>query len=204
MSKKKTKPTPVFCTDGRLGSIIDDEHTATDGSQQALIELTDGTQVLIPTNVLSKRTDGSYALPFSRQAIQQDYRTPDGTRIVIPIVAEELSVGKRVIETGRVRVHKNVHEHTEQIDEPLFREHVHVERVAVDKVLEQPVGVHYEGDVMVIPVIEEVLVVEKRLIHRENVRISKLRTATTESQNVTLRREELTVERLDSQADGHE
>ncbi len=204
MSKKKTKPAPVFGNDGRIGTVIEDEQTAADGSHQALIELTDGTQALIPANVLVKRADGSYTLPFSGQEIQQNYRTPDGTQIVIPIVAEELSVGKRVVETERVRIRKVVHEHTEQIDEPLFREQVQVERVAVNQVLEQPIGMYYEGDVMVIPVVEEVLVVEKRLMHRENVRISKLRTPTMESQNVTLRREELAVERLDPDTDGNE
>jgi len=70
---------------------------------------------------------------------------------VIPVVEEELRVGKRVVETGRVRVSKTVHEHEEFLDEPLMREEYDVERVPVDAFVDGPVGPRHEGDGEIVP-----------------------------------------------------
>ena len=51
----------------------------------------------------------------------------------VPVVAEELVVGKRTVETGRVRLTKKVREREETVDEPLLREDVTVERVLVNR-----------------------------------------------------------------------
>jgi uncharacterized protein (TIGR02271 family) len=102
-----------------------------------------------------------------------------------------------VVETGRVRVRKLVQEHSEQIDTPVLREEVQVERVPRNQILDQPAAVRYEGEVMIIPVMEEVLVIEKRLMLREEVHITKQRSRTSESREIPLRREEVVVERLE-------
>ena len=51
---------------------------------------------------------------------------------------------------------------------------------------------------MIVPIMEEVLVIEKRLILKEELHIHKRRVETHQPQQVTLRREEVRVERLDS------
>ena len=86
-------------------------------------------------------------------------------------------------------------ERTEVVDLPLTREEVSVERVAVNRVVDGPVETRREGDTWIVPVLEEVLVVEKRLMLREEVRITTRRTEVAEPQTVTLRREEAVVER---------
>jgi stress response protein YsnF len=78
---------------------------------------------------------------------------------------------------------------------PLSRERVEVERVAVNRIVEQAPAVRTEGDVTIIPVLEEVLVVEKRLMLREEVRLVRRREETREQQTVTLRKEEVEVTR---------
>lgn len=117
-------------------------------------------------------------------------------KIIVPVVAEELVVAKRVRETGKVRVTTRVTERQEVVDEPLEQEDVLVERVPVNRVVEGPVEIRQEGDTMIVPILEEVLVIEKRLMLKEEVRITRRRAVTHTPQTVTLRREEVEVERL--------
>jgi stress response protein YsnF len=83
------------------------------------------------------------------------------------------------------------------VDEPLLREEVAVERVPVNRVVEGPIPVRSEGDTMIVSVLEEVLVVETRLILKEEVHITTRRTETHTPERVTLRREDVTIERVD-------
>jgi uncharacterized protein (TIGR02271 family) len=117
---------------------------------------------------------------------------------VIPVIEEALQVGKRRVETeSGVRIHKKVQEREQLVDQPLTREEVDVERVSVNREIERPVGVRYEGDTMIIPIIEEVLVVEKRLILTEELRVTRRRTEFRAPQRVVLRRELASVERIE-------
>jgi len=84
-------------------------------------------------------------------------------RTVIPVVQEELVVSKRVVETGHgIRVTKTVSEREEIVDELLAREDVVVERVRVNQVVDVAnlPGTRYEGETMIVPALEEVLIVE--------------------------------------------
>ena len=115
---------------------------------------------------------------------------------VVPLLAEQLDVRMRRVETGRVRVTKRVETHEEQVDLPTVRDTVTVERVPIEQFVHAVPAVRHEGDVTIIPVIEEVLVVEKRLMLLEEVRLTVRRTVTHDSQTVTLRKETAHVERL--------
>ena len=115
--------------------------------------------------------------------------------LVIPVIEESLDVSKGVVETGVVRVHKSVREHEVVISEPLTSETVHVERVPMDVIVDGPLPVRTEGDVTVIPVVEEVLVTTKQLRLVEEVRITRVRSTNVYHQNVKLRAEDIDVER---------
>lgn len=121
-------------------------------------------------------------------------------RLVVPVVEEELSVTKQRIERGGVRIVKTVSERVETVDIPLLEEQTEVERVAVNRMVESAPPVRFEGDVMVVPVLEEVIVTEKRLMLREELRIRKRQVEVSKPQQVTLRREEVNVERFTSGA----
>ena len=123
-------------------------------------------------------------------------RTNTAGEIVVPLIAEEISIGKRTVETGGVRVHKTVREDVQTISEPIIREHIEVERVPVNKYVEAAPGIRYEGEIMIVPVLEEVTVTEKRLLLREEIRLVKRREEIANTQQVTLRREEISVEEL--------
>ena len=105
------------------------------------------------------------------------------------------------VETGRVRIRKIVHEREEIVDPPLVRDEVDIERVPINRVVEGPISVRSEEDTLIIPVLEEVLVIEKRLLLKEEVRITKRRVETHTPQRVTLRREEAAVERINREGD---
>lgn len=120
----------------------------------------------------------------------------DDEEIVVPVVEETIDVQTRKVATGKVRITKVVHEREEAIDEPLLYETVDVERVKIDRVVDGPVAMRQEGDTLIIPILEEVLVVEKRLILKEEVRITRRRTTKHHSEQITLRSEEPAVERI--------
>ena len=96
-----------------------------------------------------------------------------GQEVRVPIVEEQVTVGKREVETGRVRVHTVVDEEKLNLTELLERDVVEIERVPVGKEVAQAPLPFEEGDVLVIPVIEERLIVEKRLVVVEEVRVRR-------------------------------
>jgi uncharacterized protein (TIGR02271 family) len=114
-----------------------------------------------------------------------------------PVIEERLEVGRRTVYTGAVRVRKRVHEVTEQVREPLANEYVDVERVPVGRLLQEPVGIRHEGDVTIVPVVEERLVIRKQLVLVEEIRLTRRREVSETNEDVTLRRESVVVERLD-------
>jgi uncharacterized protein (TIGR02271 family) len=117
-------------------------------------------------------------------------------KLLIPVIAEEAFINKRVVETGKVRISKRISEREELIDEPLFREEVTVERVPINQYVDQLPQVRHEGDVMIIPVVQEQLVMQKRLVLVEELRVRKQIVEAHQPQSVTLRREEVDVRRI--------
>ena len=179
---------------------IDTTTWALDGSQpEVVVQLDDGRQILVPLEALHRQEDGSYALHLDPAELETRPDTGShvsGRSLVIPVMAETLEIDKRRVETGRVRVRKIVHEHEETVDPPLWREDVVIERVPINRVVTEPLSVRTEGETLIIPLLEEVLVVEKRLLLKEEVRITKRRIDTHAPQRITLRREEAAVERI--------
>ena len=115
---------------------------------------------------------------------------------VIPVFEEELSVAKRVVETARVQVSRITHQHQQLVDELLQLEKVEVERVPIDRPIETMPSIRQEGDVTIVPVVEEILKVERRLVLKEEVHIRRVKQTERHQELVTLRRQEALVSRL--------
>jgi uncharacterized protein (TIGR02271 family) len=113
----------------------------------------------------------------------------------LALAHEEVEVGKRKTETGRVRVRKVVRQHEALVDEALLREDVEVQRVPVNRPAKGVPAPHYEGEILVIPVVEEVLVVSKQLMVKEELRIRRRAKRSPHRQRVLLRSEVAVVER---------
>ena len=124
----------------------------------------------------------------------------DQDALRIPVIEEQLAFGTRVVETGRgVRIHKTVSEQPVTIDERLSRDEVEVRHVPVDRMVaagETPAN-RYEGDTLIIPVLEEVLVVERRLRIKEELHITRTRHEERYQETVPLKVERVDVERFD-------
>jgi stress response protein YsnF len=118
--------------------------------------------------------------------------------IAVPVTREEVEVTTRVVDTGRgVRVSKTVTEQPEEVRETLWHETVDVRRVPVDRVVAEAPPSRYEGDVLVVPVLEEILVVEKRYRIREELHITRVRQQHEHRETVPLRVEDVRVEAFD-------
>lgn len=182
---------------GQRAVIVSTEHAK--GEECAWLRLDDGTQLLVPVAMLTRLDDGGYRLPISFDAAREQARN---VRISMPVMEELLEVDKRKVDTGRgVRLRKTVSEREHLIDEPLQRDELAVERIPVGQIVEEePPQMRYEGDTLVVPVLEEVLVVEKRLLLKEEIRITRHRHEVHEPQRVSLRTEHVEVARFDEQA----
>lgn len=205
-----TRPAIMQVTDpDGVRGIIDTTATGWDpGLPHAEIELVGGGTVVVPTASLELQPDGILRFPHSLRELEQrsgvtdfdvsglDVSDLDDERITIPVIAESLRLTRRLRETGRVRIHKQVHERQETVDLPLIQETTEVEHVAINREVDGPVPIRQEGDTTIIPVLEEVLVVEKRWILREELHVRVRRSEHHESQVVTLRSEQVTVENL--------
>jgi uncharacterized protein (TIGR02271 family) len=172
-----------------------------DGSQpEVLVQLDDGRQVLVSLEALHRHEDGRYAFHLDRaelEARQGRASHVSGRPFVVPVIVEALEIDKRRVETGRVRIRKVVHEREEVIEQPLLSEEVSIERVPIHRFVDEAIPIRYEGDTMIISLLEEVPVVEKRLMLREELRITTRHVEAHRPVRVTLRREEATVEHLD-------
>ncbi|WP_425449979.1 YsnF/AvaK domain-containing protein [Virgifigura deserti] len=185
----------VTDSDGLEGRIVALEPGNDETGTRVMIELAGGRHVLVPRDMLNPEDDNSIRLPLSFSTITSDAGTEEHR---IPVVEERLAVRKRKVVTGKVRVTKRVREREMVVDEPLLRERVEVTRVPVGQWVDAPVPPWREGDTMIIPLLEEVIVVEKRLRVVEEVRITTHRSEFHDPKTVTLRSEEAVVEPLSS------
>jgi stress response protein YsnF len=120
---------------------------------------------------------------------------------VIALAEEEVRLDKRMVTTGKVRVRTIVDVETELAKATLDGETVEVTRVPIDRIVEQPPGIRVEDNVTIIPVLEEVLIVEKRLVLKEEVHIRKLATTEDVEIPVELRKQHAVIERLPADED---
>jgi len=112
---------------------------------------------------------------------------------VISVLRETLNVSKREVERGRVVIHKTVSERDEAVEILLRQTDVSVERVPVGRTVTEAPATRQEGDVMIVPVMEEVLVVEKRLVLKEELHIRRTTTDRMSHEVVRLRSENVEI-----------
>ena len=119
-------------------------------------------------------------------------RLADAGERVIPLAKERARVDVRASERTAATIRLRTREEEVPVAQTLRRERVEIERVPVDRLVDEPPAAREEGDVTVIPIVEEVLVKRFRVI--EEVRLAR-RTETVEvNETVTLRRQEASVE----------
>src|SRR5215469_4337937 len=114
----------------------------------------------------------------------------------LQLFAEEAHVSRRTVETGRVRIAKVTHTRDHVVDEWLARTNVEVERVPVGRVIDAIPPVEGDADHTIIPIVEETVVVERRLVLKEELHIRRKRTTERYQETVKLRHQTAEVTRI--------
>ncbi|ALJ01497.1 hypothetical protein DC20_15450 [Rufibacter tibetensis] len=124
--------------------------------------------------------------------------------MTIPVIEERVHLDKRVVETGSVRITKVITEQEVPLNIPLIQEEHDIQHVPVNQYVDSPPPpIRYEGDTMIIPIVQEVMVVEKRLMVIEELHITKNKVQTNDVQQISLRKEEIRIERIPSDQTGN-
>jgi uncharacterized protein (TIGR02271 family) len=162
------------------------------GAPHAVVRRARGERVLVPRARLSARDDGSYVVSSASSRDGDETAQP----MVVPVVEERVLVDKQPVEAGGVRVVKRVVTREQPVAVDLGHDEVTTERIPVGRVVDEAPSVRTEGDTLIVPILEEVVVVEKRLMVREELRITRRRVVEHASSTATVRREVVDVESI--------
>jgi stress response protein YsnF len=168
-----------------LGVAIDDSHTPI-----ARIRLARG-ELELPFELLEHDEHGSYRV----RGRWRDYtvRAQDGTTS-IPVIEERVKVDVRPAPERRMRIRRRVVTEAKEVEVPLREDRIDVQRVPVGAFVDRMPEPREEGDVLVIPVVEEVAVVEKRLRVVEELRVRVIRDRRVHRETVPVSRHDVEIE----------
>ena len=177
-----------------IGTVVDHDGTVCQlqslDDQQALLRLENGRLVSVPATMLEAQSDGHYRLTFNlNRFLSEDV-------MALPVTEEQITVDKQAV-VNKVRISKTIQTEDVQVNQLLTQDTIQIDHVPINQYVDAPTPVRHEGDTIIIPLLEEVLVVEKRLLLREEIRISRQQTTTNNPQTYTLRREDIQVQRED-------
>jgi stress response protein YsnF len=150
---------------------------------QTLLNAKRGTEM--STDPESIRSDEPSAIP----SVEKEQR--------LPLAEDVLHLGKQEVSTGKVRVNTVVDTEEKFVRETLEQHSVEVTRIPKNEVVDVVPTVRTENGVVIVPVFEEVVVVETKLVLREEVHIRTNVSQDTVEFHVPLRKQRAVVERLD-------
>ena len=117
--------------------------------------------------------------------------------VVVPVVTEELHADAVPVQTGGVRVTKHLEGHDEILEQELRKGRVEIKRVKTDRVVDGPQPIQRLGNTLVIPVVAEVLHVEKRWVVTEEIHLTQIEERETTQETVRVNHEKAEIERFD-------
>ncbi len=117
-------------------------------------------------------------------------------RHVLPVVEERAAVTTHEVDKGGVRVSTEIVTEDETVETELHDQTAELERVRVDRVVEERPEPRLEGDTVVVPILEERVVVTKQLVVTEEVRIKIDEVTRLDKQSIPLAKEKVTINRI--------
>lgn len=116
---------------------------------------------------------------------------------IIPVIEEHAVIRKEIVETGKVRIKKRVTEETAVVPLPIVNESYHIEHVPMaSKIFDTPPpALRYEGDKMIVTVLREITVVQKKYEVIEEIHLTRRLTETPLVQEITLLKEHVDIVR---------
>jgi uncharacterized protein (TIGR02271 family) len=195
----------VIGSDGLRGVLLDPLPVRPARQETVRVRLTDSSVVRVPADSFVTGSDGTLLMPFGPDDFARAGSAPDESQSdgegVIPVIAEEVVVGRKAVPTGGVRVTRRVLEHDETVEVPVVRERLDVRRVAVGRDVDGPLPVRREGDTTIIPIVVEEIVVTKRYRLKEEVHVTRTAREELHRERVTVMRQEPVIEEMDAR--GH-
>ena len=117
---------------------------------------------------------------------------------VIPLTEEQLIVGKREVETGRVRLRRETEEILQTVQVPLTESHWEIEHVTIEQMVDGQPEIRRVGETMIFPLVEERLVVKRELWLKEEVHVRKVSSTVEKSAEFALKRDVLREEHAEA------
>lgn len=182
---------PVYDANGEIGRVTD--VTDLQGSRQSgdLWVMLNGQDrpIRIARDQVSEATPERVTLAVPRDQLRNDDQT-----IRVPLHEEILEATTHEVERGHVRVRKTVETVPYEETFMVGSEDVSVEHVPVDQMVDHAPEPRWEGDTLIVPLVEEVLVVEKRLRVHEELHVTRKRSEKQRTVHEDLRREVARIE----------
>lgn len=208
-TRRTRRGAAVQCTDGNAGTVVGVDNDGADRPQYLRVTPHGGgEQLLVPLNLIQGiRDDGTVVLSCSRGDLDRWSAPPTDSApgtTTLPAAAEQVGTihlheerlvpHKDLRTIGEVEVRTAMEEFPGRLEVAALREEVELEHVPVGKAVKERVAPWDEDGVLVVPVYEEQLVVVKRLVMREQLRIRRVETSETRLFEETLRRERVLID----------
>jgi uncharacterized protein (TIGR02271 family) len=169
------------------------------GDPTLWITLENGDRLLIPASLLTNNERPPFRIGQRWDDLVASHKAPTVTQEAVGDAVLPFEENNQVEQHGTgsspVRVRKITQEEDTLVQTAVIRQEMDVERVPKNEPLDEMPTVRYEGDTLVIPVVEEVVVVEKRLVLKEEIRVNRHQLETPWEQVVPVHKESVVIER---------
>lgn len=111
----------------------------------------------------------------------------------IPVIKERIVIDKRSVDSAKVRIAKKVNERNVLLDVTERQDNVQVNRIPIGKIVDVEPTTRHEGETLIIPVLREEIVIEKKVTLVEEIRVTRVKDETTRQVDVILKEEEVSI-----------
>lgn len=134
------------------------------------------------------------SVPRASSAVAATHRLKtDASPVTVKAHEEVVDVTPRVVERGYVSIRKKVGEYLDEQTLQLAQHEVQIDHVPIDEIVPEYIEPYMDGDVYVVPVIEEEVVIQRRLRLKEEIRVHRSVVERTETIQTPFRRERVVV-----------
>lgn len=124
--------------------------------------------------------------------------TPARGKPDMQLLAEDVAVSRRCVAGDTVRVESVTRNRDHHIDETLFHTRVEVERLPIGLPVDAVPPTREEGETIILSVVEEVIVIERRIILKEEVHIRRVHVSERHQETVLAREQSIEITRAET------
>jgi uncharacterized protein (TIGR02271 family) len=117
---------------------------------------------------------------------------------IIRVHQEGIDISKKVVDRRKISLHKSVNTETVSHDIPLLHDNIRIEHITFNKEVAEIPKIREKGNMIIIPVIEEVAVVTKKIMLVKEIHITNEQTEKIEHIETSLRKESVTIDKKET------